>query len=544
MRRPLRAASLLAVLAAAAAAWFFLAPLELGGSTSYAVVFGSSMEPHLHRGDLVVLRRGTAYRRGDVVGYHSLDLHRNVLHRIVGAHGGRVVFKGDNNDFLDPERPKRDQLFGREWIVVPGAGAVLERLRTPRYAALAAALAVLLLVGAGPGGGARRRRRRRAQPRTETRAPAPSPTAPRPHRQARGPATRAVGTIACVGIAALAAGASLGVVSLRQPAVRVVAEPDLYVQHGAFSWSAPTPRGAVYQAATLRPRDPVFLRLVHRLDVRFVYRVRSSYPSSFAGSATLAAVLSDGNGWRHRFVLDEGRRLRDGRVELDGTLDLRRLTATVRQFEAQTSAHNPSYHVVLVPRVGLLGVAGGHPVRRTFAPPLALDLDDVRLQIASTPSGSNSLVRSAAAGGSHTEPVTLHLLGRQLGIRAARRLALGTVAAGLAALLTAAALTLLRRRDDEVAAIQRRYAELLVTVAPRGRDRAGERRVESIGALARIAERYDRLILHEEDAGRHSFLVEDAGVVFRYDVVRPHEDTDEDTAELPALPVRLHTVER
>ena len=45
MRRSLRAVSLVAVVAAAAAAWFFLAPPQLGGSTSYAVVYGSSMEP-------------------------------------------------------------------------------------------------------------------------------------------------------------------------------------------------------------------------------------------------------------------------------------------------------------------------------------------------------------------------------------------------------------------------------------------------------------------------------------------------------------------
>src|ERR1700716_1383651 len=86
-----------AALAGAAAVWFFLAPPQLGGGTSYAVVYGTSMEPHFHRGDLVVLRRRSSYRAGEIVGYHSVQLRRDVLHRIVAAGGDRFTFKGDNN---------------------------------------------------------------------------------------------------------------------------------------------------------------------------------------------------------------------------------------------------------------------------------------------------------------------------------------------------------------------------------------------------------------------------------------------------------------
>src|SRR5919204_2585396 len=94
-----RVPAALALLACAGAAWFFLAPPGLGGRTSYAVVYGTSMEPHFHRGDLVVLRRRPAYRVGEIVGYRSLKLRREVLHRIVAARGGRFTFKGDNNHF-------------------------------------------------------------------------------------------------------------------------------------------------------------------------------------------------------------------------------------------------------------------------------------------------------------------------------------------------------------------------------------------------------------------------------------------------------------
>jgi hypothetical protein len=40
-------------------------------------------------------------------------------------------------------------------------------------------------------------------------------------------------------------------------------------------------------------------------------------------------------------------------------------------------------------------------------------------------------------------------------------------------------------------------------------------------ALVLIADRYERLILHEPGRGLDSFLVEDDGVVYRHDVVHP-----------------------
>ena len=94
------------------AAWFFLAPPQLGGRTEYAVTFGVSMEPHFRRGDLVVLRTRPTYDVGDVVAYRSHDLGRNVLHRIIGIRDGLYTFKGDNNGFVDPEHPTAGDLVG------------------------------------------------------------------------------------------------------------------------------------------------------------------------------------------------------------------------------------------------------------------------------------------------------------------------------------------------------------------------------------------------------------------------------------------------
>ena len=103
--------------------WFWFAPVPLGGSTTYVVTRGISMEPRFHTGDLAIVRSQSSYHVGEIVAYHNNMLHTIVLHRIIGREGARYIFKGDNNSFIDPERPVASQLIGALWLHIPGAGA-------------------------------------------------------------------------------------------------------------------------------------------------------------------------------------------------------------------------------------------------------------------------------------------------------------------------------------------------------------------------------------------------------------------------------------
>ena len=146
------AASLLSAVALIGAAWWLVAPPVLGGSTSFVTVDGTSMLPELHRDDLVALRQSGSYEVGDVVAYRSALLQRIVLHRIVAVDEGRYTFKGDNNTFLDPEHPTREQLVGNLAVQIPIAGRVVPFMHVPWIVGVLAALLVLTL---GLGGGAR-----------------------------------------------------------------------------------------------------------------------------------------------------------------------------------------------------------------------------------------------------------------------------------------------------------------------------------------------------------------------------------------------------
>jgi signal peptidase I len=144
----------------AGAFWLFLAPPKIGGRSSYVITSGISMEPSFHAGDLAITRPAARYRVGEIAAYHSTLLHVVVLHRIIAIHGDRYVFKGDNNNFIDPTRPTRSQLIGALWVHIPHGGVALHWLHSPITAAVLCGLVALLLVGTGE---TKRRRSRRGK---------------------------------------------------------------------------------------------------------------------------------------------------------------------------------------------------------------------------------------------------------------------------------------------------------------------------------------------------------------------------------------------
>ena len=136
-------------------AWLLLAPADLGGATRYAVVDGASMEPSLSRCDLVLVRAGGDPTVGDVVLYRDSEMDVRVLHRVTDVENGRLVLKGDANDFLDDARPRPSEVIGSYWFSIPRVGSVLLWFAQPLHAALLAfGLTLLALAGGGARTGA------------------------------------------------------------------------------------------------------------------------------------------------------------------------------------------------------------------------------------------------------------------------------------------------------------------------------------------------------------------------------------------------------
>lgn len=134
---------------AVAVGWVvFLRPQGLGGSTTYVMVSGVSMEPTLQNGDLIIARRQADYEIGDIVVYAvpegDVGEGSLIIHRIIDEEPEGFVIQGDNPDIKVPDvwRPDADEIEGKMWLVIPVVGRYLPLLRSPLILALLAGLFV------------------------------------------------------------------------------------------------------------------------------------------------------------------------------------------------------------------------------------------------------------------------------------------------------------------------------------------------------------------------------------------------------------------
>jgi signal peptidase I len=501
--------------------WFYLAPVGLGGSTSYVVTDGISMEPRFHTGDLALVRGQDSYRVGEVVAYHSRMLHTIVLHRIIGRSGGRYVFKGDNNHFVDPEHPAAGQLIGALWLHIPGVGTSLESLRSPALLGILLALATLLFTGAAF---TRRRRLRRRQRRAGENAGHPSM---HPRQSVAGPAAGvlAIGLVALLGFVVLA------LVAYTRPSTARSAFHVPYKQSGTFSYSANAAPGPTYPGDVAVTGDPLFTHVVSAVDLRFGYLFHAAAAHSLRGRASLSATIASPSGWHTTLQLGGPTYFHGDRVLIRGRLDLASLLALLHRVETMTAVSSGSYTLTLVPRVSATGSLAAQSLHTTFSPQIQFSLSKLEAQPVLPPAGSPAAGQSSATPfapsasgsvkGGRYQPLSLSLGVARPSVATARAVAITAITIIVGALLVMLAFVRPRVRDES-AAIRARYGRLIVAVE-RVWQLPGVAVIDvaDMEALVRIADHYDRSILHETTAAGEAFWVSDESGQFRYTVAAP-----------------------
>lgn len=110
-------------------------PVRFGGSTSFMIVSGRSMEPTYHTGDLVITKARPSYSIGEIVVYtipgSGAGAGREVVHRLHQLlPDGKLLAKGDNNRTADPWSIARSDIVGSKWMMVPKGGIFLGFLRS------------------------------------------------------------------------------------------------------------------------------------------------------------------------------------------------------------------------------------------------------------------------------------------------------------------------------------------------------------------------------------------------------------------------------
>jgi signal peptidase I len=516
-----------ALLLVAGAFWLFLAPPKIGGRTTYVITSGISMEPSFHTGDLAIVRPADHYRVGDVVAYHSSLLHVVVLHRIIAIQDNRYVFKGDHNNFIDPTRPTRSALIGALWVHIPHGGSVFAVLHSPVTAGVLCGLAALLLLGTGET--KRRRRRRGNRGNGSARQGAALVTSPE-RGVSLGVSVRSL-LIAAASIAV--ACALVAAYAKTRPAATRVTHQIRYTQKGHIAYHATAPAGPVYPDGRVSTGDPIFLQLVHRLAVKADYRFAVDGPSHLQGTQQVLLQLTGPTGWRRQIALSPVRHFTGAAITTPATIDLRSVQTLLEQVQKATGIPSVGAGVGIVMKVHVTGTVAGQPVDESFSPTAGFQLQPLELTPSGgapapatgtgTPSSETGFTPSAKGKVTAVSSVanTLSVAGHVIAYSAIAWVALsGFLVCGALSVLLA---LLLKRNKafDEAARIRSRYAHLLVPILV-GEDLGWPPvDVTSFKALARLAESAGQLVLHHQADAVDTYLVNDSGTVYRYQIRLP-----------------------
>lgn len=382
--------------------YYLFAPAQVGGSASYVMIDGNSMEPGFHYGDLVVVRSADSYAIGDVVTYKDALLKdKYVIHRIKRIEGWRYVFQGDNNAWEDSYHPVLADLVGKLWLHVPKAGKLIMGLRSPVNFAITSTLlggALLMMF-----------------------LEKPSPEQP------GGASAEPLMMILYASAALALLGGVMIVVAFSKPLGRTPTSPT-YQHRATLSYSA-SADPAVYGASAIAAGEPVFLSMNCHIDVKSSYMLITALPASINGSQELYAVVSDSDsGWSRTIPLGDATPITGTISTSNAIVDLCDIERMLKSVEEKTNLRGGRYTFTVVEHLTVAGSVGKQAIDDTFSPSLQFMLDRTHLYMRNEPepaaagsTGSDPFSKSQPGSvvGAQ-EPNTLSLLGRSAPVASVR----------------------------------------------------------------------------------------------------------------------------
>ena len=517
-------------LAITIAVWLAFAPMQVGGIASYIIVIGDSMEPEFHKGDLVITHRQPVYQVGDAVVYRNREVANYVFHRIVSQQLGRYALQGDNNSWMDNYQPSYEEIVGKLWLHIPRGGSVIQKIRSPFVMALlagslGAVLAASLLTKKA---GDNKRMKNKSfrewltlikltmhSGRPETN----NSTTDKPFQVKQGEILE--GYFFMLGLI-LFISFILGMIAFSRPVSRIVQDDISYQHLAVFSYTASTPQG-VYDTDTIRSGDPIFTKLTCSVDVSFTYSLVSGQIEDMRGTYQMTALLLEqSSGWQRLLPLQETATFTGPVVGTTARLDLCQIQSLVQSMEEKTDFHAGTYTLVITPNIQLEANVDDHLLSDSFSPTLAFRYDRLRFYLVRNDTQENPLTvtETGTLPKERREANTVLFLGKEIAVYALRLI---SVAGFLAALAGIAFLGLrlqnLSRLDQEKY-FRMKYYPLLIDVQDMEfRTTTGMIDVDSMEALAKLAERFNGVILHGAQGNRHTYIVQADGNTFRFTMV-------------------------
>jgi signal peptidase I len=522
MSAGLRTAGILA----AVVAWLLVGPRQLSGPVAAVSTSGQSMAPTYRPHHLVVVKRAAAYDVGEIVAYRSASLDTLVLHRIVDRDSDGFITKGDNNDWIDPDRPDADDIIGRVWLAVPQLGRLFE-LPAP-------ATPVLLVAGAIGLTASSSRRRQTPSQRPQAFRGALDVMTGRYPAAGRPPAH-----LMSIAMIVLLVAIGLSAVAWTRPAR--VDEPVDFGQRAEFNYDADVASDSVYPDGRVDTGDLIFLRVINEVQLTLDWTWEGDQGSNLAGIGQLSARITDSSGWQNTISLGPAVEWTGAAATLTGTLDFDRVQQLAAEARSSTGIGDDRQTVTITADLEVEGVVAGTPVTDTFSPTFTFDVTPLRATLNTPPDASDE---PSAGGlvftdtGSVTAPAAaanhLTIAGRDIPVQKARwiTLALLALATPFAVLTAVGARRAAQSWSPEEHAVANHGSRIInvASLSPARPDTTVA--VIDLDELVALASHHDLPILRAPlDGGGYSYVIIDDAAVRYCSTTAPNVAPEE-----PATP--------
>ena len=528
--------------------WIAFAPIQAGGQAAYIMVIGKSMEPNFHLGDMIIVKQGSHYNVGDIVAYKNTQLKSNVFHRIIGYESGRYILKGDNNAWVDTYKPAPEEVIGKLWIYLPGAGKIIQRIRTPlNMALIVGVIAGFFLFNSmreKPKGS--KFMKKTFQERIKDLTPRlkfgkgtpqnvsasssdlePDPAKPENLEQAFTPSKNQLPEFIrnnieiiffTLGFTAFAS-LILCIISLTRPLT--VSEPDdLNYQHiGIFSYSASAPSG-IYDSNTVQRGEPIFPKVTCAMRVDFHYSLFADRLNDITGTYDITAqILDNQSGWQRTVNIQPETPFSGNSFDVNTNVDLCQIVKLTENMEQQLEYFPSQYTLSIVPHLTVSGKIAGRDLQDIYEPQLAFKYDHANFSILQSETQPDPFNQSQSR---YVREISKHagtisMFGLQPKVITLRLIGLIGLILSLAGMWMIEQYVQSYTSKSPQAIAQLKYSVMVVDIQSGGVDKASRIvDVNSIEDLAKLAERYNAMILHETRNDEHVYFVRADGTTYRF----------------------------
>lgn len=508
------------------ALWLAFAPTQAGGMASYIIVIGNSMEPGFHIGDLVITHEETSYYPGDAVVYRNRELQNFVFHRIIAEDVGRYVLQGDNNSWVDTYQPAREEILGKLWLHIPRAGVAIQKIRNPfSMAFIAAGLGIILASSLfkGKAKGNKHMTNKSihewfASIQQKSRSWVAHITGPESSKNTAVNEGKNWETSFFVLGLVLLSSLIVAIISFSRPTSRIV-QDDIQYQHlGIFSYLAPAPQ-AVYDSNIIQSGDPIFPRLTCLVDVNLQYTLIAPQAVNVSGTYQLTAVIrEESSGWQRSLPLQEEAAFNGTTFGTTVKLDLCRMESLTQSLEQETDFHPGVYTLSVIPNVTVQGELQGRALDGQFDTSVDFIYDRVHFYLIKNEDVENPLTitKTEAIHGERTEPNTVAFLGAEVPVPMLRWLSGVGLVLSLAGLVVMGLRLQTLSHKNQAQFLRLKYDSQIVDIQNMDSLGTNYADVMSMDALAKLAERFNAMILHVENSNSHQYFVQAGAAIYRF----------------------------